>query len=124
LVIFKPNTIAQVGVATAERAFPEVPGLAQSPPGDLPAHAAPARSRFVDGHDRGHLHLSKKIRPRFPEARSHTARGVHPAARPSWFYIVTAVGAFKPLTVAPQDQTGFAAPYRSQPSLGFGRHGD
>jgi hypothetical protein len=27
----------------------------------------------------------KKIRPRFPEARSYTARGVHPAALPSWF---------------------------------------
>jgi hypothetical protein len=43
---------------------------------------------------------------------------------PSWFHIVTAIGAVKPLTVAPQDQTGFAAPYRSQPSLGFGRRGD
>jgi hypothetical protein len=124
LVIIKPNPIAHVDVATAERAFPEVLGLGQSRSGDLFAHAAPARSRLVHRHDRGHVHLSKKIRPRFPEARSHTARGVHPAARPSWFYIVTAVGAFKPLTVAPQDQTGFAAPYRSQPSLGFGRHGD
>jgi hypothetical protein len=38
---------------------------------------------------------SKKIRPRFPEARSHKARDVHPAALPSWCNIVTAIGAVK-----------------------------
>jgi len=43
---------------------------------------------------------------------------------PFKFHIVTASGAVKPLTVAPQDQTGFPASYRSQPSLGFGRRGD
>jgi hypothetical protein len=44
---------------------------------------------------------SQKNQPRFPEAGSHTARGVHPTVLPSWFHIVTAAAAVKPLTVAP-----------------------
>jgi hypothetical protein len=40
----------------------------------------------TDGHHFGHLTPPlKKIRPRFPEARSYTARGVHSAVLPSWF---------------------------------------
>jgi hypothetical protein len=58
LVIVKPNPIAHVDIAVAHRTFPEVFGLAQSRSGDLFAHAAPARSRLVHRHDRGHVHLS------------------------------------------------------------------
>jgi hypothetical protein len=39
---------------------------------------------------------SQKNQPRFPEADSHTGRGVHPAMLPSWFYIVTVIAAVKP----------------------------
>ena len=39
---------------------------------------------------------SQKNQPRFPEADSHAARGVHPAMLPSWFYIVTVIAAVKP----------------------------
>jgi hypothetical protein len=42
-----------------------------------------------------HGHTPQKIRPRFPEARCHKARDVHPAALPSWCNIVTAIGAVK-----------------------------
>jgi hypothetical protein len=38
---------------------------------------------------------SQKIRPRFPEARSYTARDVRPAAPAIVFHIVTAVAAIK-----------------------------
>jgi hypothetical protein len=43
----------------------------------------------------------KKIRPRFPEAPSYTARGVHPAVLPSWFHIVMAIGGVKLPAVPP-----------------------
>jgi hypothetical protein len=42
----------------------------------------------------------KKIRPRFPEARSHTACGVHPAVLPTWFHIATTAADVKLLTAA------------------------
>jgi hypothetical protein len=84
-VIFKPNPIAHVDIGAAERASPEMLGLGQSRSADLFAHHGAARLRLVHRHDRGHMHTSKKIRPRFPEARSNTARDVHPAALPSWF---------------------------------------
>jgi hypothetical protein len=42
----------------------------------------------------------KKIRPRFPEARSYTARGLHPTVLPSQFDIVMATAAVKLPTVA------------------------
>jgi hypothetical protein len=44
----------------------------------------------------------QKISPRFPEARSDMARGVHPAAPPSWFHIVTVIGAVKRWTSGPR----------------------
>jgi hypothetical protein len=47
----------------------------------------------------------KKIRPRFPEARSHTARDVRPAVLPAWFHIVMAV--------ALSNRRGELAPHRS-----------
>jgi hypothetical protein len=53
-------------LATAERASPEMLGLGRRRTADLFAHAAPARSRFVHRHDRGHLYLSKKSGPGFP----------------------------------------------------------
>jgi hypothetical protein len=48
----------------------------------------------------------KKIRPRkihFTEARSHMVHDVHPAALPSWFYIVMLIGAVKPPAAPPLD---------------------
>jgi hypothetical protein len=62
-MFLKPNPIAHVDVAAAERAFPEVPGLVEWRPADLPAGHRPARPRLVDGHDRGHVHLSKNMAP-------------------------------------------------------------
>jgi hypothetical protein len=35
--------------------------------------------------------VSQKDQAPVPEARPHTARGVHPAALPSWFHIVMAI---------------------------------
>jgi hypothetical protein len=66
LVIFKPKPIPHVDIAAAERAFPEVLGLAQSRSADVLAEYCPARPRLVHCHDRGHVHLSKKIGPGFP----------------------------------------------------------
>jgi len=54
------HLIAYVDLAIAERATPEMLGLGQSRSADLFAHEAPARLWLVDGHDRGHVHLSKK----------------------------------------------------------------
>jgi hypothetical protein len=48
LVFFKPYPITRVKIAAAERAFPEVLGLAQWPPGDLPTDDDAARARFVE----------------------------------------------------------------------------
>jgi hypothetical protein len=44
---------------------------------------------------------SQKNRPRFPEADTYTARGVHPTALPSWFHIVRKIGAVKSTLEAP-----------------------
>jgi hypothetical protein len=94
LMFLKPNPIAQVDTAAAERAFPEVVGLGQWRSADLFARAAPARPRLVHWHDRGHVQLSKKIRPRFPEARSYGAR--HTSGRAAIVvHIVMAVAAVK-----------------------------
>jgi hypothetical protein len=43
VVIFKPNPIAHVDIAAAERAFPEVLGFAQWPSDDLLADDGAAR---------------------------------------------------------------------------------
>jgi hypothetical protein len=42
-------------------------GLGQSRTADLFAHAVPARSRLVDGHDPGHVQPSKTSGPGFPK---------------------------------------------------------
>jgi hypothetical protein len=43
-----------------------------------------------------------KNKPRFPEVRSHTARGVYPTALPPQIYIVTPIDAVKLRSVAPR----------------------
>jgi hypothetical protein len=58
-----------------------------------------ARSRLVHWHDRGHVRPSKKMAPESLPRQTRSAHGVHPAALPSWFHIVTAIGAVKPPTV-------------------------
>jgi hypothetical protein len=52
LVFFKPNPIAHIDIAMAERATFEMFGLAQERPADLPADDGAARSRLIDIHDR------------------------------------------------------------------------
>jgi hypothetical protein len=99
LVIVEPNPIAHVDIAAGERAFTEVLGLAQSRSGDLFAHAA-SRGRGSSIGMIAVMCTPHKKSARFPEADPYTARGVHPAALPSWCNIVTAIGAVKPLTVA------------------------
>jgi len=47
LVFVDPNPIAHVDIAAAQRAFPEVLGFAQWPPGNLPADDGATRARFV-----------------------------------------------------------------------------
>jgi hypothetical protein len=51
LVILKPNPITHVDIAAAERAFPEVLGLAQYWAADLPPDDDAARARFVEARD-------------------------------------------------------------------------
>jgi hypothetical protein len=49
----KPNPIAHVDIATAQRASPKMLGLGQSRSADLFADHGATRSRLVDCHDRG-----------------------------------------------------------------------
>jgi hypothetical protein len=56
LVFFKPYPIADVEIAAAYGTFSEMLCLGQSRSRDLFADDGPARARFVDGHDRGHVH--------------------------------------------------------------------
>jgi hypothetical protein len=70
LVIFKPNPIAHVDIAAAERAFPEMLGLAQWRATDLPSDDCAARARFIEVGDFHLMFRSKKSGPGItPEAR-------------------------------------------------------
>jgi hypothetical protein len=63
LVILKPNQIAHVDIPAAERAFPEVLGLAQWRSGDLATDDDAARARFVEAGDFHLMFRSKKSAP-------------------------------------------------------------
>jgi hypothetical protein len=86
LVLLKPNPIAHVDIAAAERAFPEMLGFAQSGSGDLSACAGASRLRLVHWHDRGQVHLSKKYGPGIASEAKPDRRGVHPPAAISFSY--------------------------------------
>ena len=80
-VILNPHEIAPVEIAAARLALEKMFGLTNATPVDALAEHRPARSRFIEWHDRCHLaHLTKKSGPGIsPEARS-AWRGVHPPA--------------------------------------------
>jgi hypothetical protein len=88
LVILDPWQIAGIEIATAEYAFPEVPGFTQArTPTCRPMTVPRGNGSLIPAISSDPL---KKIRPRFPEARSHTARGVHPTAAISADTVTTA----------------------------------
>jgi hypothetical protein len=101
-MFLKPNPIAHVDIAAAERAFPEVLGFAQRRSADLFAHAGASRLRLVDGHDHGHV-PHKKSGPGFPRLILTRARRTSGRAAIS-IYIATTATDVKLPTVAPQDQ--------------------
>jgi hypothetical protein len=60
LMIVKPNTIAHVDIAAAQRAAFEMFGLGHGRSSDLPADDASAWSWLVHWHDRGHAWAPSK----------------------------------------------------------------
>jgi hypothetical protein len=59
-VILNPNQIPRIDPAVARLASEKMFGLGDAPPIGALAEHRPARSRFIDWHDRCHQHLSKK----------------------------------------------------------------
>jgi hypothetical protein len=64
-VILKPNSIAHIDIAAAQRAFPEVLAFAQWAPGDLPTDDGAARARFVQAGDFHPIFRSKNLFPSY-----------------------------------------------------------
>ena len=65
LVVLDPNQIPRIDPAVARLALEKMFGLTNATPVGALAEHRPARSRFIEWHDRCHLaHLTKKIRPR------------------------------------------------------------
>src|SRR6266436_6110949 len=95
--------------------------LANSPVGAL-AEYRPARSRFIDRHDRRHLAVPlKKVRPRIsPRPDLTGARGTSARAAIS-SYVVATTAAVKLLAAAPQDHLVSAPACRMGERLVFPR---
>jgi hypothetical protein len=95
LVIIKPNQIPRIDPAVAYFASEKVIGLGNATPVGALAEHRPARSRFIEWHDRCHLaHLTKKIRPRnYSRGPIRMARGT--SARCLSIYGIANIAAVK-----------------------------
>jgi hypothetical protein len=88
LVIIKPNQIPRIDPAVAYFASEKVIGLGNATPVGALAEHRPARSRFIEWHDRCHLaHLTKKNQAPelLPRPDPHGAGYIRPLPLNLWY---------------------------------------